>query len=145
MSDMHLPSHWKEKLCAALSIPGWRNGVFPHQVMRFFEAQARAEGGTARWNPCNSTEHVHSTDFGDWQTSPDYNSVGVCDYKTQALGIMATAVTFLSPKFAALLDALRLADVNGTTAEQLVEQHRSEIKLWGTNPDLMLQLLKEIT
>jgi hypothetical protein len=145
MADQHLPSHWKEKLCAVLSIGDWRNGVFPHQVMRYFEAQARAEGGTAKWNPLNTSEAVHSDDFGNWYETPDYNSIPVRNYKTQALGIMATALTYLAPKYAGLLDALRTADATGLTAEQIVNAHKPEIRTWGTSPDLMLQVLKEIT
>lgn len=140
----HLPSHWIEKLCAILSVDGWRTGVFPHQVTRFFTAWAQAEGGTAAWNPLNTTEHVHSTDFGDWQTSPDYNSVGVANYKTQALGIMATSVTLLAGRFDSLLGDLRTADTTGATAEDLVKGHEVEIKTWGTSPTLMLEVLKTV-
>lgn len=144
-SSSHYPSHWVEKLCAMLSVEGWRTGVFPHQVVRFFTAQGKAEGGNATWNPLNTTEPVESTDFGHWYTSPDYNSIGVRNYKTPALGIMATSVTYLSGKFDLLLNDLRTADATGITAEQLVQNHRAEIKLWGTSPDLMLQLLAEMT
>lgn len=144
MSQQHLPSHWKEHLCAALSIQGWRTGVFPHQIMRYFEAQQRAEGGTAKWNPLNSTQAVHSDDFGNWYELPNYNSIPVRNYKTPALGIMATTVTYLAPKYANLLNALRSAESTGATAEQIVATNRSEIELWGTSPDLMLELLKEI-
>jgi hypothetical protein len=44
-----------------------------------------AEGGSAKWNPLNTTQR--------WSGSTDYNSVGVQNYKTQEDGLNATLKT----------------------------------------------------
>lgn len=45
----------------------------------------QAEGGTARWNPLNTTH--------DAPGATDYNSVGVKNYPTYAVGLQATIDT----------------------------------------------------
>lgn len=140
MTNTHLPQNWIQKLCALLSVTGWLTGNLPHQVGRFFVAWAQAEGGTARWNPLNTTDHIRDA-FGAWQGA-DYNSTGVANYSSPFHGIVATAATLLEGPYSSLLDALRGAAATGITAEQLVSQHEAEIKTWGTNPSLMLEILK---
>lgn len=139
----HLPDHWIQKLCAALSVQGWRDGVFPHQVVRLFTAWQKAEGGTATFNPLNTTNHVKDA-FGAWQGA-DYNKIGVCNYQSSFYGISATAATLLAGDYDSLVDALRTADATGVTAETLVENHRAELKTWGTNPDTILAVLASVS
>lgn len=136
MSQTHLPERWIERVRAVLEIPQ------DHQTYRFFKAWAVSEGGTARWNPLNTTNHVHSTAQGEWQGA-DYNTSGVCNYAKGWQGILATIDTLEQALFADLVVALRQAQANGTTAEQLVARNRTAIHTWGTNPDLMLQILKD--
>lgn len=140
MSGTHLPDNWIQKLCVDLGITGWLNGVFPHQVVRLFTAWAQAEGGTATWNPLNATNHA-SDAFGAWQNA-DYNSIGVCNYKTPWRGIMVTAATLLEGPYAGIVAALRNAEGSGATAEQIVNANASEFRTWGTNPTTILAVLK---
>lgn len=141
MSQKHLPQNWIQKLCVQLSVQGWTTGTFPHQIVRLFTAWAQAEGGTAQWNPLNTTDHVTDA-FGAWQ-GPDYNSVGVCNFNNPWQGIAATAATFLSnTAFALLLEAIRNAETSGQTAEQIVQGHETAIKTWGTSPATILAVLK---
>lgn len=137
MSQTHLPEKWIERIRAILEIPQ------DHQTYRFFQAWQRAEGGTAHWNPLNTTNHVHSQAHGDWQGA-DYNTTGVCNYYHGWQGILATIDTLEQAPFAGLATALRQAQANGTTAEEIVEQNETAIRQWGTNPALVLTLLKQI-
>ena len=143
MSQKHLPQNWIQKLCVLLSIPGWISGDYYHQIIRFFTAWADAEGGTAEWNPLNTTNHISDL-FGAWQ-GVDYNSVHVANYNNPWQGIVATAATILENQaFSVLLGALRTAEADGLTAEQLVKGHEAAIKTWGTNPDTILSVLAGI-
>jgi hypothetical protein len=137
MSQTHYPERWIERLRTILEIPAI------HETYRFFEAQGLAEGGTATWNPLNSTNHVSSTE-GPWQGS-DYNNIGVCNYNKAYRGIIATADNLMDTKYQTLINTLRSAKANDLTAEDIVNQCSSEIRTWGTNPTLMLEVLKNIT
>ena len=139
MSQSHLPEHWIEKLCVALSIPGWLTGDFPHEVERFFTAWERAEGGDAEWNPLNTTDHITDA-WGPWQGS-DYNRITVANYKHPWQGIAATAATILqSSNFSGILADLRATSPTWK-AEEIVKRNAGEIKEWGTSPTLMLEIL----
>lgn len=141
MSQTHLPQNWIQKVMVLLSIPGWISGHYYHQIVRFFEAWAQAEGGTAEWDPLNTTDHI-SDAWGPWYIK-DYNSTGVVNYESPWKGIVGTAATLLeSTVFQAIVQDLRTAEGNKLTAEQLVNRHKDAIHTWGTNPDLMLQILK---
>lgn len=137
MSGTHLPEHWIEKLCVDLSIPGWLTGDFPHEVVRFFTAWEKAEGGKATWNPINTTDHIQDA-WGRWQGT-DLNSVTVANYNHPWQGIMATAATLLqSANFVNIVADLRAGTF---TAEEIVNRNSGEIHIWGTSPTLMLEVL----
>lgn len=141
MSGKHLPDHWIQKGMVMLSIPGWLKGHFYHQVVRFFEAWQQAEGGSAEWDPLNTTDHIEDA-WGHWY-GPDYNSTGVVNYETPWKGIVGTFATMLeSDVFSQIVADLRVAETNGWTAEQLVNRNATKIHEWGTNPSLMLEVLK---
>jgi hypothetical protein len=114
-----------------------------HETYRYFEAQQRAEGGDAKWNPLNTTLDMGS----QWQEAEDYNASHVRNYKYAIVGVVATILTFNqrnadgSLTYGTLLHNLR--DEN-LTAEEIVNLSKADIKRWGTNPDLMLTLLKGI-
>jgi len=79
-----------------------------------------------------------------WATS--YNPTGVRNYDSPLEGIAATLATFGRDKltneyYTSLWSDLQTGKY---TAEQLVERNREGIRKWGTNPDLMLKVLKEI-
>lgn len=132
--DTHLPPNWKPRL---LSLLGAGIG---HENLRFLEAQQRAEGGDARWNPLNTT----------WQFmwSTDYNTTHVQNYRHPIEGLCATALTLADNydssgklRFGLILGTLQ---GGGKTAEEMVTICEAPLRIWGTNPDVMRQLLREI-
>lgn len=134
----HLPDHWREKTIALLSVPGWRDGVFDHQVMRFLAAWAQAEGGNADYDPLNTTDHI-SDAWGPWEYA-DYNSTGVVNFKDAFDGIVGTAATMHhSAVFAPIVADLRAAPTY--TAEEITKRNSAAIKTWGTNPTTILSIL----
>lgn len=137
MAQTHLPEKWIERMCAVLEIP------VSHEIVRLFTAWAKAEGGTARWNPLNTVDHIHSQAHGDWQSSPDYNSTGVCNYNHPWQGVLAHVDTFEQPAWVDFIAGLRHAKANATTAEEIVGQFGTLIKSqWGTSPTTLLNVLK---
>lgn len=138
----HYPPNWIERLCANLNVHGWLDDAIPHEVVRFFTAWGRAEGGTATWNPLNSTLHIRGGTYS-WQGA-DYNDAHVCNYTKPTLGVMATAATLLNGYYNSLVGALQGALDSGLTAEQIAAQHRDELLTWGTSPDVILGVLKTL-
>jgi hypothetical protein len=130
----HLPPWWKQRLLAVLGAP--RN----RQNLRFLEAQCRAEGGDAQWNPLNTTTHIIQ-DGVWWQEAEDYNSAKVSNFRKATLGVLATAATLLNGNYNGILGDLQAGK---KTAEKMVADRRDEIKTWGTDPDLMLKVLKDL-
>jgi hypothetical protein len=128
MAQTHLPLHWRYRLLRVLELPE------TEENLRFLQAWATAEGGTAERNPLNTT---YKLPFGSW----DYNTAGVKNYATPLQGIAATALTLDQDYYATIRDALR----PGTnTAEEIVQACRSALKTWGTNPDVILAVLKTL-
>lgn len=136
-TQTHLPEKWIERIRANLEAAN------NHQTYRFFEAWQKAEGGNARWNPLNTTLSLGS----QWDEPTDYNSTGVKNYKYAVVGIVATVLTLNqrnadgSLRFDTLLKNLRNSSL---TAEQIVQNSKANIQLWGTNPDTVLSVLKTI-
>ncbi len=121
---MHLPVLWKFRLLRALHAKG---DTANRQVLG---AWAKAEGGTAKYNPMNDTE--------GWPGATDYNSAGVKNYPSGAAGIAATARTLVNGRYDGVVSDLRAGK---KSAKQIVTDRRAEIQTWGTNPDLILSLL----
>lgn len=120
----HLPWLWKFRLLRAIRAKGNRTN------RRLLQAWARAEGGTARNNPLNTTQ--------PWPGATDYNPQGVKNYPNGSAGITATAITLTNGHYDGLLADLRMGC---KTAEQVVTDRRAEISVWGTNPDIILSVL----
>jgi len=137
MGQTHLPGHWINKLRVLLEAPN------THEVVRFFTAWAQAEGGNARWNPLNTTLALKGS--VDWDEPTDYNTIGVKNYRYAIVGVVATALTLNQRKadgtllFGTLLQNLRNESL---TAEQIVNASSADIKTWGTNPQVILDVLK---
>lgn len=125
--DTHLPVQWIDRLCGIMLIP-----LCP-AVRQLFEAWARAEGGTARWNPLNTTLPMP----GAWL----YNSAGVRNYPFPVSGIAATAATLALPYYRQLWGSLQVAHANGHSARQIVEANRQAFDTWGTGADHVLAAL----
>jgi hypothetical protein len=89
-------------------------------------AWMKAEGGSAKFNPMNTT-----------QTAPgatDYNSAGVKNYTSWNQGVNATASTLQNGSYGDVLAALR-----GNRGPQAVAQAVGRSP-WGTNGQLMGQV-----
>ena len=102
------------------------------EVLRLLDAWAQAEGGTATWNPLNSTQ--------PFLGSTRYNSSDVQNYTKPLYGVCATAVTLANGNYNGILGALQGGSL---TAVQIVDKYRSQFQLWGTNPDLIIQILNQ--
>lgn len=113
-----LPARWIVRLLSLLDAPATLDTV------RFIGAWQRAEGGTAAFNPLNTTLRV-------WGSS-DYNTVHVQNYRDGVSGIAATALTLVNGFYPGLVRDLRAGNLS---VEQMVSRNRHEIKTWGTNPD----------
>ena len=123
----HLPPQWRERLLAVVG------GKLTSENLRFLQAWADAEGGTAQWNPLNTTYHLYG--------SSDYNSVGVQNYKRATEGVNATALTLVNGYYNGILGALQ----KGTDpAEKIVADHVAELQTWGTTPSVISNRLAEI-
>jgi protein involved in polysaccharide export with SLBB domain len=128
MTDLHTPRHWRYRLLGVLDLPETTENL------RFLQAWFTAEGGTAEYNPLNTTFPI------EW-FSNNYNSSGVKNYTRPTIGVCATAITLAQDTFLPIVQALSGGDL---TAEQIVEKCRTQIKSWGTNPDVILNVLKTI-
>ena len=111
----HTPYLWRYRLLRAIHAP------YSRPNRRLLRAWARAEGGTARNNPLNTTQ--------PWPGATDYNSVGVKNYPTGAAGIAATAATLVNGHYPHIVADLR----NGKIAPCTVaKQQLKEFETWGT-------------
>ena len=121
---MHFPLMWRFRLLAAIHAKG------SLQNRKLLAAWARAEGGSARYNPLNTTQ--------PWPGATDYNSVHVRNYPSGAAGIAATAATLTNGHYDRLVADMR---AGGHTARQLVERNGSQFDTWGTGASHILALL----
>lgn len=130
---MHDPSHWIVRLIAFIE------AINDHERWRFFTAWEAAEGGSAQWNPLNTT-----LDLGPTYVLSNYNKSGVKNYRWALAGLAATALTLGgrnddgSYVYPLLWQHLRDEDV---TAEQIVNLCSADIKRWGTDPATVLAVL----
>jgi hypothetical protein len=131
--DTHLPPQWRQRLLAIVNGKDWLTGKPGPEQMRLLEAWQRAEGGTAKWNPLNTTLHLPG-----WYTYPDYNSAMVTNFTKATYGVMATAATLINGHYNGILGWLQ---AGSTPAETCVNEHRDEFTTWGTNPDTILGVL----
>ena len=121
---MHLPVLWRYRLERALHAKG---GGANHELLA---AWAKAEGGTARNNPLNTTE--------PWKGATDYNKAGVKNYRTGYDGIAATPATLLNGDYGGIVRDMR----NGRKAARLmVTENAAEFDTWGTGAAHILALL----
>ncbi len=121
---MHLPPLWKFRLLRALHAKG------SAENRRLLAAWARAEGGSAKNNPLNTTE--------PWPGATSYNSAGVKNYPTGAAGIAATAATLVNGYYPGIVADLRGGKL---TARAIVTRNAAEFDKWGTGASRVLSLL----
>lgn len=110
---------WGQALCQRLGVPA------SLQNDLFFRAWAQAEGGTAKYNPFNTTAKMPgSTTNINPNGTP--NSAGVQDYISAQQGFEATIKTLQNGKYNSILSALMV----GTSARNCA--YALEHSLWGT-------------
>ena len=132
MTQTHLPPNWRPRVLAIVNGHGWLQGTFYPEGMRLLYCWALAEGGTARWNPLNTTLKLY--------LSTPYNSAGVQDYVRPTEGVCATGLTLVNGYYNGILGDLQ----NGTkTAEQIVNDQAAQFDTWGTGATLLLRVLSE--
>lgn len=137
-SRTHIPDHFIPRFQSLLEL------ARTHEVERFITAWIQSEGGNAKWNPLNSSLKLDGT--VDWTEATDYNSIPVRNYKYAIAGVVANALTLgqrmpdgTTYVYATLLKNLKDSSL---TAEEIVEKSQTDIKRWGTNPTVMLEVLK---
>jgi len=123
---MHYPLLWKYRLLRAVDGSAYR------QNRILLRAWGRAEGGSARFNPLNTTE--------PWLGASVYNSAGVKNYPTATAGIQATARTLENGHYPGILADLRRRKQH-KTARQIVSDNAAEFDTWGTGAHNILRLL----
>jgi hypothetical protein len=96
--------------------------------LRRLRAWARAEGGSASFNPFNTT-------MGE-SGATNYNKVGVKNYPTQPVGTQATVATLRLGYYKQVVAALR--DTNTTDAQFAAAVGSSP---WGTSGKLIAKIL----
>lgn len=140
VSKNHLPPNFSARVAFGLNAMTWT-----HQIGRFFDAWVRAEGGDADWNPLNSTLWVQN-----FTNLPNYNDIPVRNYASPNAGVAATVLTLSqhnsdgSLKYGKIVNEIQNNFSNNRTAEQMVQNCQDQIHLWGTDPQLMLEILAGI-
>ena len=128
MASTHLPPYWAEHTTAVLG------GPQRAETRRFFHAWAQVEGGTAKWNPLNSTMQIPGS------TPLAGNTAGVQNYPRPVWGVCATAMTLTDGNFGKIVGHVQAGTY---TAEQIVNDCADQIRVWGSDPDLILQVLAQ--
>lgn len=124
----HLPILWRFRLLRAIHARGVKEN------RRLLGAWEIAEGGSADFNPMNSTE--------PWPGATPYNTLEggrhVWNYPSGAAGIAATAATLVNGHYNGIVADLRA----GThTAVAIVERNAGEFDTWGTGAEHILRVL----
>lgn len=121
----HYPKNWIEKLCWLLGIPyGWI-------AEDLFDAWGRAEGGTAAFNPLNTTYGLPGASL--------YNTDGVRNYAGPVDGICATALTLVGSSYAGILGDLQGGKL---TPVEIVTRNAAGFDTWGTGAKNLLAVLQ---
>lgn len=114
---------WESDVLTAIGAPITAANV------AFLDAWAQAEGGTAAYNPLNTTQTASG--------SSDYNSAGVQDFTSPTQGANATATTLENGYYPALLAGLQ----SGNPLSGDVASMESELSTWGTGPGFLQSLI----
>ena len=121
----HLPALWKFRLLRTIHAKG---NYSPNREL--LDAWAKAEGGSAAFNPLNTTE--------PWPGATDYNTAGVKNYPNGAAGIAATAKTLTNGFYDGIVADLRQADKSSC---RVVHDRRAEFDKWGTGAASIARVL----
>lgn len=136
VTNTHTPPDFDERVLTGIK------GIVNPENKLLFESWRRAEGGNAKWNPLNSTLLISG-----FTLSPDYNSIHVRNYAFEFVGIGATIITFASRnddgtmKFGGIVSDLQKGV---KTANQIASDRRIQFSTWGTDVDLLLEVIDDI-
>jgi hypothetical protein len=110
--------HWQEKLCYAIA------GKVNRQAVRLLTAWQRAEGGSADFNPLNTTMSVPGATL--------YNKAGVRNYPDELAGLAATLLTLRLAYYRKVVASLR----------SMLLASSPGIHTWGTSVATVAAALK---
>lgn len=105
------------KILNGISAPVTKNNI------EYMKAWRLAEGGTASFNPFNTTQK--------WEGSTNYNHVGVKNYKTEKDGVDATVKTLLNGRYNDIVESLRSDNPPEVTAAS------DSLSVWGTGKGVL--------
>lgn len=114
---------WESQVLAAIGAPVTAANV------AFLDAWQNAEGGSAAYNPLNTTQRMSG--------STPYNSAGVQEYGSTAQGANATAQTLQNGRYGAIVDGLRSGNPLGGDTSTIAQ----ELGTWGTGPGFLQSML----
>lgn len=121
---MHLPPNWIRRLCSLINVPA------TPETISLFWAWARAEGGTAEYNPLNTTFSLPG--------STNYNTTGVKNYPNGCYGVAATGLTLRNGYYDGIVRDMKKGSF---TAKEIVLRNMKEFSTWGTGAWLILKVL----
>lgn len=105
---------WEQQLLNAIGAPVTSENV------SFLDKWANAEGGSAAYNPMNTTQPEPG--------ATNYNSVGVKEFGNAAQGIDATAKTLTNGYYPDILAGLK----SGDPFAHITDSFKKELDIWGT-------------
>jgi hypothetical protein len=103
---------WQKAILKGIGAPITKNNI------KLLNAWARAEGGTASYNPLNTTQPASG--------ASNYNTVGVKNFRNPQQGAQATIKTLLNGYYPNIVDGLR-NDAHPNITAQAIEKSP-----WGT-------------
>ncbi len=115
---------WANQLLGALGAP-----ATPARL-RFLAAWQKCEGGTAAFNPLNTTMPLLG--------ASDYNGAHVKNYRDELQGLAATLLTLRLDYYHGLVQALRAPNL---TAVQIAQKGALGLDTWGTGSKHVLAAL----
>ena len=116
---------WERELLGAL-------GLSPTRArLDFLAAWQACEGGSARFNPLNTTQPVPG--------ATSYNSAGVRNYPDRFAGVAALLLTLRLDYYRELRDALRAEHLD---APAIAARSTNSIHTWGTDPTCIARRLR---
>lgn len=116
---------WEVQLLAALDVRPTR------AKLDFLAAWAACEGGSAKWNPLNTTQAVPG--------ATNYNDVGVKHYPDRLSGLAATLLTLRLPYYR---DVLRMLGNDQADAITIARGSARGLVVWGTGTKCILAKLQ---
>lgn len=114
--------------------PGWQRDIlyalgapYTPSNVALLSAWQGCEGGSADWNPLNTTQPAAG--------ATDYNSVGVKNYASKSSGIGATAATLTNGRYSGIVRDLKAGNVS---AALVAQRNAAEFNTWGTGTACIL-------